>query len=85
VKPELENVRALRVYLEDRRIGIIHRLAGDHHIFAFEEEYIKDSGRPTLSLAYKGRSGGLVTAVRRVGRRLPTFFSNLLPEGHLRD
>jgi serine/threonine-protein kinase HipA len=37
-----------------------------------------------LSLSFKGQSGGLVTAVRPVVRRVPPFFSNLLPEGHLR-
>jgi serine/threonine-protein kinase HipA len=84
VNPELEKVNALAVYLQDRRIGIINRLAGDRHLFAFEQDYVDDPNRPTLSLSYKGQAGGLVTAVRPVGRRLPPFFSNLLPEGHLR-
>jgi len=85
VTPELEKVNALDVYLQDRRIGIINRLAGDRHLFAFEQDYIDDQNRLTLSLSYKGQAGGLVTAVRPVSRRLPPFFSNLLPEGHLRD
>ena len=53
-------------------------------MFSFEQEYLDDPNRPTLSLSFKGRSGGLVTAVRPVSRRVPPFFSNLLPEGHLR-
>jgi serine/threonine-protein kinase HipA len=85
MSPELQKVNALGVYLQDRRIGIINRLAGERYIFAFEQDYIDDPDRPTLSLSYKSRGGGLVTAVRPVGRRLPPFFSNLLPEGHLRD
>jgi serine/threonine-protein kinase HipA len=85
MSPELQKVNALGVYLHDRRIGIINRLAGDSHIFAFEQDYIDDLNRPTLSLSYKSRTGGLVTSVRQVSRRLPPFFSNLLPEGHLRD
>jgi serine/threonine-protein kinase HipA len=85
MNPELEKVNALAVRLQDRRIGIINRLAGDRHLFAFEQHYIDDPNRPTLSLSYKGQAGGLVTALRPVGRRLPPFFSNLLPEGHLRD
>ena len=84
MNPELAKINALGVYLRDRRIGIINRLAGDRHIFAFEQDYVDDTNRPTLSLSYKGQAGGLVTAVRPVGRRLPPFFSNLLPEGHLR-
>jgi serine/threonine-protein kinase HipA len=85
MSPELKAVNALAVHLHDRRIGIINRLAGDSHIFAFEQDYIDDPNRPTLSLSYKSRTGGLVTTVRPVSRRLPSFFSNLLPEGHLRD
>lgn len=84
MNPELQDVNALAVYLQRRRIGIINRLAGDRYIFAFEQEYVDDPNRPTLSLAYKGEAGGLVTAIRPVTRRLPPFFSNLLPEGHLR-
>lgn len=84
MSPELHKVNALAVYLHGHRIGFINRLAGDRHIFAFEQDYIDDPNRPTLSLAYKGQAGGLVTAVRPVSRRLPPFFSNLLPEGHLR-
>lgn len=85
MSPELQKVNALGVYLQERRIGIINRLAGERHIFSFEQDYIDDQNRPTLSLSYKSRAGGLVTAVRPVSRRLPPFFSNLLPEGRLRD
>jgi serine/threonine-protein kinase HipA len=63
---------------------MIYRLAGDRHLFAFEQSYIDDPGRPTLSLSFKGQAGRIVTAARPVSRRLPPFFSNLLPEGHLR-
>ena len=77
-------LNGLAVHLHGRQIGIINRLAGDHHLFSFEQEYVDDPNRPTLSLSFKGRSGGLVTAVRPVGRRVPPFFSNLLPEGPLR-
>jgi serine/threonine-protein kinase HipA len=78
-------LNALAVQLHGRRIGIINRLAGDRHLFSFEEEYVDDPKRLTLSLSFKGESGGLVTATRPVGRRVPPFFSNLLPEGHLRS
>jgi serine/threonine-protein kinase HipA len=84
MNPELQKVNALAVRLHDRRIGIINRLAGDRHLFAFDQNYVDDPNRPTLSLSYKGQAGGLVTTVRAVSRRLPPFFSNLLPEGHLR-
>lgn len=77
-------LNSLAVRLHGRQIGIVNRLAGDHDLFSFEQEYVDDPNRSTLSLSFKGRSGGLVTAVRPVGRRVPPFFSNLLPEGHLR-
>lgn len=73
------------VRLAGRRVGSIARLAGDRHVFAFDEAYIDDPDRPTLSLSFKSRTGGLVTAIRPHGVRVPPFFSNLLPEGHLRD
>lgn len=82
--PDITKLTALAVHLQDRRIGIINRIGGNRHQFAFEQDYIDDPARPTLSLAYKGQQGGLVTAIRGISQRLPPFFSNLLPEGHLR-
>jgi len=84
MKTDLQKVNALAVYLQGRRIGVMSRLAGDRHLFSFEQDYIDDPNRPTLSLSFKGQSGGLVTAVHPVNIRVPPFFSNLLPEGHLR-
>ena len=75
---------ALGVFLHGRRIGAVTRLAGDRNLFAFDEDYADDPGRPLLGLAFKSATGGLVTAVRGYRTRLPPFFSNLLPEGHLR-
>jgi serine/threonine-protein kinase HipA len=80
-----KTLNALAVKLHDRQIGVINRLGGDRHLFSFEQSYIDDPKRPTLSLSYKGQSGSLVVTTRAVAMRLPTFFSNLLPEGHLRD
>lgn len=81
----LRTLTTLAVNLHGQRIGTITRLAGDKQIFAFEHSYIDDPQRPTLSLSFKGRTGGLVTALQQVHRRVPPFFSNLLPEGHLRS
>src|SRR5260221_1907525 len=81
VIPELEKVKALAVYLHGRRIGIINRLAGDRYIFAFEQDYVEDPERPTLSLAYKGQAGRFVAAGRTVGRGLPPLCSDPLAQG----
>ncbi len=85
MKFDPRKLNALGVRLHGRRIGVMNRLAGDRQIFAFEQDYIDDPQRATLSLSFKGRTGGLVTAFRPVPRRVPPFFSNLLPEGHLRE
>jgi serine/threonine-protein kinase HipA len=80
-----KTLNALAVNLHGRRIGVINRIGGDRHLFSFEQEYIDDANRPILSLSFKGQGGGLVVPTRAVTARLPVFFSNLLPEGHLRD
>lgn len=85
MSPDPRKVTALAVELHGRRIGIINRLAGDQQVFAFEEDYIEDPERSTLSLSFKGRGGALVTTFRPHSARVPPFFSNLLPEGHLRS
>src|SRR5215472_3581741 len=85
MKFDPKTISALSVRLHKRHIGVITRLAGDRQLFAFEQEYIDDPKRPTLSLSFKGSTGGLVTQTRPTARRVPPFFSNLLPEGHLRD
>ncbi len=82
MKSDRQKINALAIRLHGTQIGIINRLAGDRHIFSFEQDYIDNPVRPTLSLSFKGQTGGLVTSPRSVAR-LPPFFSNLLPEGHL--
>src|ERR1035441_3891745 len=85
MRVEPARLTALAVHLHGRQTGVLSRLWGDRQIFAFEQDYIDDPHRPTLSLSFKGRSGGIVTSVRPVTRRVPPFFSNLLPEGPLRS
>jgi len=82
--PELQHLRALAVHLHGERVGVLNRLAGDRQIFAFEQDYVDDSDRCTLSLSFKSQSGQLVTSLRTYVSRVPPFFANLLPEGHLR-
>ena len=82
----MTEVRTLDVLLHERRIGSITALEGDRSIFSFDEDYAHDPARETLSLSFKGRYGDLYTADNRPYQtRLQPFFSNLLPEGALRD
>lgn len=76
---------ALDILLHGRRIGTIARVGGDRSIFSFDEAYVDDPERPTLSLAYKDEQGGLLNKPRARQMRIEPFFSNLLPEGALRD
>ena len=80
----LPRIAALAVHLHGERVGVIARVAGDRHLFTFEESYLADDRRRTLSLSFKSTAGGLVIATRAYAAKLPAFFSNLLPEGHLR-
>ncbi|MEX2206691.1 MAG: type II toxin-antitoxin system HipA family toxin [Myxococcota bacterium] len=82
--PDPERFKALAVRLQNRQIGVINRLAGDRQLFSFDEDYINDPARPTLSLSFKGGQGTVAYAPRTYSARVPPFFSNLLPEGHLR-
>lgn len=75
---------ALSVNLHDKRIGTIARLADDRTIFTFDQPYIEDQVRATLSLSFRAQSGELITEHRAYRTHLMPFFSNLLPEGILR-
>ena len=77
--------RVLRVSLGDVHVGTITLLPADQTLFVFDDDYINDPNRPILSLSFKTASGGLRTTTRPTAVRLPLFFSNLLPEGHLRQ
>lgn len=85
MKSDYANLNALAVRLYGQQIGIITKLAGERQLFSFEQAYIDDRERPTLSLSFKSTTGGVVTSTRPVSRRVPPFFSNLLPEGPLRE
>jgi len=80
----MPDVSVLNVHLHGKPIATLTLVQGDRTIFAFNQDYIDDQKRPTLSLSFKDRFGGLVTDLPPIRRVLPPFFSNLLPEGPLR-
>lgn len=79
------DITALEVLLHGLPIGTITRLPSDRFLFYFDETYLDNSLRPTLSLAFKGQFNELITDIRPTRTRLHPFFSNLLPEGPLLD
>lgn len=76
---------ALDILLGETRVGTIARLDGDASIFTFDEGYLADQTKPTLSLAYKDPHGDILSETRTYRTVIEPFFSNLLPEGTLRD
>ncbi len=80
----MAEVNVLDVLLYDEPIGTLTRVGGDRTLFAFTDDYIEDTSRPTLGLGFKDRLGELITDFRPTQTRVMPFFSNLLPEGHMR-
>ena len=79
------SVQALDVRLGQTLVGRLTHLGNEALIFTFDRGYVEaGADRPALSLGFKAADGGLVEQTRPTHVRLPPFFSNLLPEGHLR-
>ncbi|MPZ32028.1 MAG: type II toxin-antitoxin system HipA family toxin [Rhodospirillales bacterium] len=80
----MPDVSVLEVLLHGVPIGTITRFADDRTLFAFNKDYIEDAQRPTLGLGFKDAHGQLITEQRPTHVKLLPYFSNLLPEGHMR-
>ena len=78
-------IKSLDVYLQNQRVGRITLLPGENTLFNFEKDYIENPARLTLSQSFLSQEGQLITQTRPIHTRLHPFFSNLLPEGHLRE
>ncbi|TPD59302.1 type II toxin-antitoxin system HipA family toxin [Emcibacter nanhaiensis] len=81
----MPDISILNVELHGKVIGTLALLPDDRTLFSFNNSYIEDQNRDTLSLSFKDIYGGLDTEVRPTRTQVPTFFANLLPEGHLRE
>lgn len=68
------------VWIGNRRAGTIIRF-GDRVRFSLDPDYLDDPGRPVLGLVFEDRPNRVHSSMVR----LPQWFSNLLPEGRLRD
>jgi serine/threonine-protein kinase HipA len=77
--------RMLEVRLHEVAIGMLTMLPSRKIFFSFDEAYLKDPGRCILSQSFFRPSGALIPESKATLVRLPAFFSNLLPEGHLRE
>jgi serine/threonine-protein kinase HipA len=91
-------IRYLRLSLHcpargKRAIGFLSQY-GDILRVSFDQDYINDPDRPVLSLSYQGKNDADTRAILASARdtrlvrtdgRWPTYFQNLLPEGHNRE
>ncbi len=80
----MPDVSVLRVRLYGEDIGTITYVGAEKTLFAFNDAYVEDSDRPTLGLHFKDAFGELITDFRPYKIKLMPYFSNLLPEAHLR-
>lgn len=81
----MSDILRLDVLLHGQTVGTLTNAGADRSIFAWNEAYLNDETRATLGLGFKDTFGNLMTDFRPYQTRLMPFFSNLLPEGHLRQ
>jgi len=87
----MADVRVLKILLGDVMVGHLTSFQDGKNLFAFDESYISlGPSRPTLSLSFNtpGDEDATERKLREVysnRMKLPPFFSNLLPEGVLRE
>ncbi len=76
---------SLNVYLHGSFVGEVTRYDNGKIGFDFDDAYVNNPDRATLSQAFLDDEGG-VTNLERLASSgsVPSFFSNLLPEGQLR-
>lgn len=80
----MADVYALNVRLHEQHIGTLTHVGGERSVFTFNDAYIHDLQRATFSLSVKDTLGQLITDFRPYSVQVMPWFSNLLPEGHLR-
>lgn len=68
------------VWLHDQKVGVLH-VVERHSRFVLDSAYTRDAQRAVLGLTFEQD----LSAHHRANVRLPPWFSNLLPEGRLRE
>ena len=87
----MADARVLKILLGDVSVGHLTGFQDGKSLFAFDDSYIDlGPGRPTLSLSFNtlGDEEATERKLREIyssRMKLPPFFSNLLPEGVLRE
>lgn len=74
----------LHLSLHGQTIARLIQLAGDRSLLVFDQDYIDNPDRATLSLSFQSKTGGIIHQIKPTQTRLIPFLSNLLPEGAMR-
>lgn len=79
----MTRIETLEILLGDVLVGYLTHFKDGKNIFIFAQDYVDmGANRPTLSLSFTEQK---LLAVYSSMLKLPPFFSNLLPEGALRE
>lgn len=81
----MADISVLNILLHGEHIGALTNVGHDRSLLSFNESYIENINRPTLGLRFKDSFGELITEFKPTQTVLMPYFSNLLPEGHLRE
>lgn len=82
----MADLAVLDILLHGKPAGKLLELCNGRTLFDFDESYLADEGRPAIGLSfYEGVAGGAVGRPGQERNRLAPFFSNLLPEGPMRE
>ncbi len=81
----MSDIAVLNVYLNTSLVGQLTRLPGERISFDFADSYLAQPDRPTLSQSFINITGDVMTGGAASQTKAPSFFANLLPEGHLRE
>lgn len=82
---EISMTAVLDIFLKNIKVGVLTQLRDGRMIFTFDEAYINAKKRPILSQSYLDSYGELLVDTKAYNIFAPPFFSNMLPEGTLRD
>lgn len=84
---QIRSVRVLQISLYDQLVGYLAGYQDGKTIFTFSHDYLSQDTeqRPTLSLKYLKKPDDAFRYQLKSRVKLPPVFSNLLPEGELRD
>lgn len=84
---QILKVRVLKISLYNQLVGYLAGYQDGKVIFTFSHDYIAQDiiERPTFSLKYFKKSDNYFRHQLKSRVKLPAFFSNLLPEGELRE